>query len=493
MNQEHTAQKNTRVQRVLTRSTLLVLIALALAIAVNLAVGLIPEAYTNPDVTGNETFRITQPTLDLLDGLQTDVNIYFVSATGSTSAGGDLYAFLTRYEAASSRIRLDTVSADDSDFAASHADLVLEDQSIIVESDKRYKVITVNELIYYYSSMTGEEYAADEYAEYLTYLYQLAMQGGIDTETLTSFAASVSLKFDGESLLTNAISYVTATDAAIAYVLTGENYTSLDSSLRKTLNKNGYDVRTVSALSALPGSCDLLIVGAPKKDLSENAAASLASYLANGGKLLLTTSQTLNAEALPNLAGVLATYGLGFEEKLNVVTEGHTSYQYQSSAEIFYAHMGVETVEKFVAVLPHAIKLTETENVTHTPWLWSSAAGRLLGLSDGEQVGDPAVFNFAVRAQSEKTDILWIACPEALTSTYNSYAGGGNFRLLLDALNEMTDTDIAAADLAAKPMETASLNVSTSAFAVWGIVLVILIPAVALATGIIITYLRKKK
>ena len=60
---------------------------------------------------------------------------------------------------------------------------------------------------------------------------------------------------------------------------------------------------------AIPDDCDLLIMDAPSKDLSEDEVKLLTNYLTSGGKLMSLLGDTSLTD-LPNLAGLLKTYGI---------------------------------------------------------------------------------------------------------------------------------------------------------------------------------------
>ena len=56
---------------------------LVLALLVNLIVGMLPESYKKINVTGEETFQVSQKTKKYLDTLEEDVTLYFISEGGT--------------------------------------------------------------------------------------------------------------------------------------------------------------------------------------------------------------------------------------------------------------------------------------------------------------------------------------------------------------------------------------------------------------------------
>ena len=77
------------------------------------------------------------------------------------------------------------------------------------------------------------------------------------------------------------------------------------------MDKNSYTLSEVNLLmtTSIPEDCDLLLMYAPASDLSEDEAQMLGDYLGNGGKIMILLGDT-GAGDLPNLEGVLKTYGI---------------------------------------------------------------------------------------------------------------------------------------------------------------------------------------
>ena len=58
----------------------------ALVVLINLVVGAIPAQYTELDVSESRLFELSDTTLELLDGLDQDVTIYYLCETGAEDA-----------------------------------------------------------------------------------------------------------------------------------------------------------------------------------------------------------------------------------------------------------------------------------------------------------------------------------------------------------------------------------------------------------------------
>ena len=116
--------------------------------------------------------------------------------------------------------------------------------------------------------------------------------------------------FDGEGQIASAMSYVTNDDMPILYTLTGHNETEIGTNLTNAVEKANLEIQSLNLISgeSVPEDAELLIIAAPKKDLSEEEAKKIINYLENGGNLLLFSYFT--SDEMPNFDSILASYGL---------------------------------------------------------------------------------------------------------------------------------------------------------------------------------------
>ena len=481
-------------------SAIVTLILLAAVILLNALTSLIPYRIAKPDVTGSEVFELSGTTRDWLRALDTDATLYLICKGGKANADGDIYGFLLDYAKETAHVTAEVVDPSVSpDFITAYGGEWPDDKSMIVKSDARYRVINYTDLFYYYNSnldmtMTPEEYESalgtftGDYASYLSFFI----------ETTTAY-------FDGESLVTNAINFVTCEDVPVVYTLSGGNGSSdLDSTLKSRLGDAYYETKTLLSLENIPKDCDILVINAPSADLSENEAETLSAYLEGGKDLLLTTYYA--TQKLPVLESVLAEYGLGFENTSAVVGEGDTAYVVSDAADaaLFYAHILSKHDatgafdSSFVLDMAHAIKLTETDGVTLTPWLYTSELSYLMTYDtdskEWKAAEEKAAYNVGVIAEKDETSIIWLSSPHALTSYYNAaYADGGNFALAVSALNWMSGSEAEPVFVEAAAIDSSMLSVTGTQFAVWGIILVIIIPLSVALVGVLVWYARKKR
>ena len=484
-------------------STVAILAVLIVALTLNALMGLLPYNISNPDITGTHTFRVSGTTIDWLQTLDEDVTLHLICEGGKSAADGDIYSFLQCYDEASDRVTVNVIDpSSDPDFISAYGGEWPENMSVIAESKARYKLINSTEMFYYYSALLESNLTPAEYTDMYNYL---AETEGAEAY-LVQFAESVTAYFDGESRVTNAINFVTRDDVPIAYMLTGSGASELDSSLKTLLSDTCYEMRTTLKLAELPDDCDVLIIQAPTTDLTAEEAAALSEYLADGGKLVLTTFYQYTK--LSNLAGVLAEYGLGFEEKTHMAMEGHTNYAMSDSSStypyFFKAHVDTNHAamqgfeDTVLCYYPHAITLTETEGVTHTSLLYTSAAGYLTTYDEESkkwvQSDEKEVLTVGALAEKGDTRIFWVASADALTSQINAYSSNnGNFNFVLSVMNHMSGVGSDSIAIESAMLDTSLLAVTGMQFLIFGILLVVVIPVAVLTVGIIVWYVRKKR
>ena len=182
--------------------TLSVLVALVLLLCIggNLLLGLIPYNTAHRDMTERETFKLGEETKQLLGSIGEDVTITFLCEGGVASLDPDLYAFLSRYAEASKRITLRVVDhTRNPEVLAGYGVNAVSDQSIVVESARRHRVIDNSQLDYYLNTTYSLVMSPAEYEAYLAECDRMDASGQFKAE----FASLTVPYFDGEFCVTN--------------------------------------------------------------------------------------------------------------------------------------------------------------------------------------------------------------------------------------------------------------------------------------------------
>lgn len=257
----------------------LTVLVIAVIVVFNLIVGQIPEAYRNLDVSSTKIYDISDTTTELLDSLESDVDMTVLAVRDETDER--IRTFLSKYDALSNKINIEWIDPVLHPSALTEYDA--SEDTIVVSCADTGKTTTVS---------FDDILVFDEYS----YYYYGSM-------SYTSF--------DGEGQLTSAVNYVTNDVERTIYQTTGHGEGELSSTITDMLDKNNYLLSETNLLmeTAVPEDCDLLLMYAPTADLSEDEAQMLRDYLASGGKIMVIFGET-GASELANLSGILTEYGM---------------------------------------------------------------------------------------------------------------------------------------------------------------------------------------
>ena len=484
-------------------------VALVVALCLSMGAALIPDQLVNPSVKNTDTFEVVAETADYLKTLKEDVTIYYLVDGGKKSADIDIQYFLYNLAELSQHVRVEIINtAKNSDFLARYGATELSDQSFVVVSNNRYMLLDNGDLYHYYNADLQASLSPVQYAYYLSaYTNYLQTQSvGQYGENAVSIGQQLYTSqttvayFDGCTRLTNAIHYVTSQDVPTAKIYGSSN--AMDASLRSYLISGGYYFEEIASPRNIGNNCDLLILHTPKTDITEAEATALSNYLENGGKVFLITS--CYYPDMPNLHSVTQEYGLDILSVKNLVCENDASYYY--SAELknyFLAHIApceitTDFAEAFVVMSAHAIKIEETapEGVTVYPLLYTGeTTGSLILVYDNNEQGEESGEQYVCGAVAQKGEgtLLWISAPESLTSTAYSLSAGGNFSLVYEALNWMTDNTYTGVSVSSTLMTTDGLAIGTDGVVALRIALILILPLAVIIPASVYLYKRKKR
>jgi ABC-type uncharacterized transport system involved in gliding motility auxiliary subunit len=274
-------------------ATLLIVGALAVVIAVNVLVDQIPGKL---DLTKNKIYSLSQETYKLLDSLSTDVSVT-VGKQGSEDL--TVKTILGKYAAHSRHVKLQTLDPDLNPGWTKQYDTTgqgLGPGTLVVAAGKKFKTIGVYDMYNYDTS-------------------------NYDPSNPNSQPQLTSLSV--EQRVTSAVQYVTAARNVTIYVLNGHGEQTLGGlGMNNAVSNENYEVKELSLLTqaTVPADANILLVLAPKKDLAAEDADKLRTWLARGGRMAVLLDVITPGNQMPNLDGLLKTYGIQVQS--TVVVEG---------------------------------------------------------------------------------------------------------------------------------------------------------------------------
>ena len=454
-------------------------IVIAVLVVINLIVGQIPEKYTQVDVSTQKLYTISDTTEKYLKDMNTDVTIYHIVQSGKEDSV--LEKMLTRYEEESKHIKVekkDPVLYPN--FTSQYTSDDVADNSLIVVAGEKSKVISYSDL--YETEM-----------DYTTY------------QTNTT-------GFDGEGQIDSAISYVTSENLPVIYTLEGHEELELNSSLTDSLQKANYDVQSLNLLTqdAVPKDTGCLLIAAPQKDLSEEEAQKIITYMEAGGKVMIFTEYT--GTDMPNLKSVLENYGVTTGD--GVIMEGDTGHyimqrpyyivptidssditsDIKSNNRYVLAPISqpVKTLSDYRDTLQISSLLstsdkayikTDVQNMTTYEKEDSDEEGSFqVGVSVTEQVDD-----------DNTTQLVYFGCASLLDEATDQQVSGGNTDLVLAAMGWMCENDAPVIDVTSKSLTMSYLTVPQFDAAYWSIIVCGVIPVAFLLIGTVIWFKRRKQ
>lgn len=490
-------------RRIQAKSVLAAVILLLLLS--NVFLSFLPEKVKNLDVTGSDMFRISNTTKDTLNGIDSPTEIYLLCAGGKKHADKDYLSFLTRYDQESENVSLTIVDTEkDPDFVKAYTSENLSDQSLIVTGNGRHTVLDRADL-YHYENPTLGSFSSSDYdyliSSYLRYLQTGSLEGLTEQSVMLGqqlyYSVDTVAFFDGDNLLCNAVRFAAEKNIPTVYVIVGDSFTSPDGTIDDVLTKNGFFLQDLTLSEKIPDRCDVLVLFAPKKDITEAEKKNLAAYLSRGGKLLLSTDYS--STNLPNLLSVLSAYGLSTSPVPHVVCESnHNTYVSEDSPYFFSTKIascpatGEDFNGSYVSLLSHAITLKEIEGVQHTNWLKTGEKGYIYDPTSGEIIEEGAYTCGAI-AQKGASTVIWISSPLSLSSTGYVASGGDNFLLLLSSFRWMCGNDFNPISIESTTVPSDTLYVPNEQLLIWVLLIAVIIPLIPISIGVIHTYVRKKR
>lgn len=464
-------------------SILVTLIAFALIVLFNIGIQRIPSRYTKFDLSREQLSALSDQSVSIARSVECDVTLYWIVREGTDDTA--IGMLLERYSSENSKIRVVKLDPDESPtLRQTYGISLLYNNSVIVESELRYRYISYNEL--YVTEYDYENYdpSVNDYA------------------TATYFA--------GEQAVTSAVHYVSTDEVPKAYILSEHGEAAFPDRFTELLKRENIETENLSLLSsdAVPADADLLILHSPEKDLSAEEAKKISAYLRNGGKLFVTT----HAESeQPNLTDLLSEFGL--EKTAGMIME--TPGNYFSGFEAYYLLPEIKSHEitdplleknfRVLVAIASGIRMdkeTLPDGVTVSPLLVTSAGSYLKAdgnLEIEKQEGDEdGPFCVAAIAERETEDpgrkgvVFWASTGHLTNEYLDDQVNGTNYDLISNSLNYLTgDTD--SISIAYKKLAASYFVVNARQATFWTILLAAVIPALILGAGLFVMIRRARR
>lgn len=453
----------------------MVVFACVAAVLVNLTAGKLPSQYLKYDVSDQKLFTTGDQTAEIVKGLDEDITLYLIAQQGSEDA--TLQELLDRYAGLSSHIKVETKDPVlYPNFVSQYTSENLSENSVLVVGQNRSKAVD------YYD------------------IYQYSMDYSTYSSSLSSF--------DGEGQITSAIAYVTAEDMPVVYTLTGHDEAELSTTVTSSIEKENIELKSLSLLTeeAVPEDAKAVIIYGAIFDISEDEKNKLEAYMEQGGQIVMLLGYT--DKDTPNLDSLLDDYGIVLADGL--VLEGDSqhhlpNYPYYLLPDIQSSAYTSDVSSRYV-LLAFAQGMTEaadiSENLTYESLLTTSAKSYSKTNLESENLEQEAAditgpFDLGAVVtktidENEEAKLVVFSSETLLDEQVDSMVSGGNSTLFLNVASQLVDHE-STVSIEPKSMSTEYLTVPAGSAIFWGILTIILIPLLLLATGGIIWFGRRKR
>lgn len=456
-------------------------IFIAIIVVLNLVLQEVPSKYREIDLSTQKLYSIGDQTKKVLKKLDKDVEIYYIAQSGSESS--DIQKLLEKYEEGSDHIKVEQKDpAVNPKFVSQYTSDGVSNNSVIVVCGDKNKVIDNNSLY-------------ETTVNYQTYSNEVT-------------------GFDGEGQITSAINYVTSDSMPVMYTLEGHDEATMSDTLKDTIQKANIDIQSLNLLTmdSVPDDADILFIFAPAKDISEDEASKIISYLENGGKALIVSNYS--SEEMPNFASVLENYGV--KTAGGIVLEGDTNHYISQNPSYLLPNiesnditLSLSSGSRYI-LMPLAQGIVKSDNYRD-----SLEITDILTTSDGsyskvnvedmqtmEKESDDIDGPFAVGVSitenlddEKETQIVYYSSEALFNDQMNTMVSGANYELISASVNWMCESeeDSNTISIASKSYDTSTLTIPAADASFWSIFVTAVVPVVILVIGGGIWMKRRKQ
>ena len=453
------------------------IIAIAAVVAVNIFAVKLPAKYNSVDISDQKLYTLTERTLAILEKLNEDVTLYYISKDNSTD---DILAkTLKQYEAHCSHIKLEYKDPElNPTFTEKYTSDALANNSIIVEYGENYKIINNADMYSTnYDYNTGQEYVT---------------------------------AFDGEGIITSAIAQLATGNMPFAYFLVGHDELQIGDDLRKALVKENLGVNELNLVTVdpVPSDCRVLFIAGPAKDLSAEDLKKIEDYMATGGNVI--TVSYYDTSEMPNYKKLLEDYAIGVRD--GVIFEGDTSrYMAQNPIYIIPEINNSDFTAELVGgtnyvMTPRAFPLVNNDKDDDEFYVVEllSTSDQAYLKTDLENMetyektenDESGTFNVALSSTKTSDDVtsnLIAISSEGITDpSVNSAVAGGNYNFIMSIVSKLVEHETIIS-IPEKSITYNSVPISSDKVIFWRNITMFIVPIVFILAGGIVWLRRRKR
>ncbi len=424
------------------------------------------------DITKNKMFTLSDPSIELLNGLEKDVEVIILTDE-KYYQGTQILEVLKQYNLKSGG-KISTRFVDvqkDPTFVKRELDPEqvkgISEGSIVVKSGSRSKVVSQNDMVEY---------------DYNSYSSQ-----------------PVALKI--EAVFSSAIKSVIADFTPVVYFVTGHGELTVErdlSELRSTIAANNYEVRELSLTNPVPEDATVLFFVSPKADLMGQELEHLLAFMEAGGDAVFLMGVQENTDSMPNFDTIFERYSLALNN--DYVLEGDQRWYYSDFSVIIPQPNDNDVTknldpDSLFLYMPNCrsvgIIQASQQWIKTQPLFMTSNKSQSQNLLTNETTMGPFLLGALSEFEGLKTSKIALIGNAVFVSDYwMENTGYNGVRYILSTLNWMQDQD-GAIIVPSKSLASAPINMSESTKFIAFIVLTFILPLGIIGLGVFVWIRRK--
>lgn len=469
-----------------TIAILMTVIFIAAVVVLNVIANIMVEKVPalSVDLTSNKMFEMQKETINYIEGIKDEVNIYVLMSESEFKSNGDYFLqsnnLLKQFEQHNKKIKLsyvDLISNPNFTSKYEKVDWTSSDNMILVESGSDYRAIPTSEMFVL----------------------------GVDYNTYSQFIENSNVE---QAVTTAILNVVNKEKVKYAFISgLGEEGTE---GITKLLENNAYEkVETNLATMDIDPECSFAILFSPHVDLDKEAAEKIEDFLNNDGNygksiIYIPFYEKVNT---PNIDKLLEDWnmklsdGLVFETDMTKLINQSNVYTFLCEMEEVYKD-GLKNPDiPVISAFSRGINILDESTVK--PILTSS---ELSGIDPYEKEDD---FDYseaitgkpiAVAAVSSKeiedgttSNIIVFGSDQMFQEAVLSMKSYNNAAYIVNLANTISDRDDIGITIEGKAIENTELAINESTSTFLGFIFRFVLPIGILVIGLVVWISRRNK
>lgn len=480
-------------------ATLMSVIFIAIVVLVNILVGAVTERFPslNIDLTAEKMNSLSDQAIDIAKGVNAETAIYLIGSEDAYLKNQNVYYsnyglelgqvvnLANKLKETNSKISVQFIDPDTNPtFISEYPDETLTTGTVLVKTEKRYKVLSISDLFSVQSNSTTG--ARETYSK-----VDSALAAALEVVNMDKVPVLTLATGHGEMLTSDAIG----------------SFTSM-------MEKENFQIREIDILTEeIPEDTQILMLPTPTTDYAEEEIEKMREFLDDKedteGRTILVTFHTTQTE-MPHLASFLEEWGIGVEEGMVAETDSsrialrNASYVLVDNTDDILSD---NTYSNLLAAASRPISLlfkNSGDIVTQSLWTTADTAYVVTGDMTEAEAEDPdtaaqtvaAIASKSISIDGKYTDrsVITFGSSWIFTDTFISASAFGNKSYITDLLKTATGTDGSTVSVYTQSVQTNTLDITASVGTLTTLglgVFTIGIPVVILIAGLVIFLKRR--